>query len=408
MVYFRCNNHRMKYNVLCFPIKCYVDWSQSLKQISSKKTPTLPNRDYIKPKPTVKRIPIQTPKIEWLPICFLFLLSFLTAAQTEKEYKLRTIAFYNLENLFDTQNDTLIFDDDRTPEGKDRWTTERFDKKIANLAKVLSEIGSEFSQNSPDIIGVCEVENKQVLVDLINHPLLIEKNYGIVHADSPDERGIDVGLLYKKSAFVPLNFDSRRLLLVDADDKRNYTRDQLIVEGVLDDEKIFFLVNHWPSRSGGELRSRPYRLEAAKLNKRIIDSIRRLDITAKIIGMGDFNDDPTDPSFKKILGVKGKRKQLDSLDLFGPMEKLFKKGFGSLAYRDRWNLFDQIYMSANLVDKSDNSFYYWKVGIFTPSYLMDSKGKYKGYPLRTYAGGSYIGGFSDHFPVYLYLIKPYD
>lgn len=339
----------------------------------------------------------------------LFLLFFIVCmgyAQTSGEkYKIRTIAFYNLENLFDTKNDTLIFDDDRTPEGKDNWTIERYQNKLTNLSKVLSEIGAINNTTSPDIIGVCEVENRQVLIDLTNHPNLKEKNYGIVHFDSPDERGIDVALLYRKTAFVPITFNSHRLLLFDDNEKRNYTRDQLVVEGILDEEKIYFIVNHWPSRSGGELRSRPYRLEAAKLNKRIIDSIRKINIGAKIIGMGDFNDDPTDPSFKKVLGVKGKRKQLDSLDLFGPMEKLFKKGFGSLAYRDRWNLFDQIYMTANLVDGSKASFTHWKTGIYTPSYLIDPKGKYKGYPLRTYAGGSYIGGYSDHFPVYIYLIK---
>jgi hypothetical protein len=396
----------MKTDIFCFLNDCYTSGSSRSWKRTFWKTPLRSSQGTSPSSNPVKNlIPLRACKTPWVLVCFLFFSTFSVIAQTSKEYKLRTVAFYNLENLFDTKNDTLIFDDDRTPEGKDRWTKERFNKKIANLAKVLSEIGSEFSQTSPDIIGVCEVENKQVLLDLINHPLLKEKNYGIVHADSPDERGIDVGLLYKKSAFIPLNFDSRRLLLTDADEKRNYTRDQLVIEGILDDEKIFFLVNHWPSRSGGELRSRPYRLKAAELNKRIIDSIRRLHMNARIIGMGDFNDDPTDPSFKKVLGVKGKKKQLDSLDLFGPMEKLFKKGFGSLAYRDRWNLFDQIYMSANLVGESEDSFYYWKVGIFTPAYLMDSKGKYKGYPLRTYAGGSYIGGYSDHFPVYVYLIK---
>jgi exonuclease III len=173
----------------------------------------------------------------------------------------------------------------------------------------------------------------------------------------------------------------------------------------LDNEKIYFLVNHWPSRSGGEARSRPYRLEAAKLNKRIIDSVRRQDINAKIISMGDFNDDPVDPSFKKILNVQKSYKNLDSLSLYGPMEKLYRKGKGSLAYRDKWNLFDQLYMTSTLLDKEKHTYSYWKAGIFTPSYLMDPKGKYKGYPLRTYAGGSYIGGYSDHFPVYLHLIK---
>jgi len=243
------------------------------------------------------------------------------------------------------------------------------------------------------------------LQDLIQHPKLAKIDYGIVHHDSPDERGIDVALLYKKSAFIPVNFNSHRLLLFYEDGNRNFTRDQLIVEGLLDNEKIHFLVNHWPSRSGGETRSRPYRLEAAKLNKRIIDSVRRQNTSAKIISMGDFNDDPTNVSFKKVLQTKGKIKKLDATSLYNPMEKIFKKGIGSLAYRDKWNLFDQIYFTANLINNKKISYGFWKAGIFTPSYLMDPNGKYKGYPLRTYAGGSYIGGFSDHFPVYIHLLR---
>ncbi|MFX0556287.1 endonuclease/exonuclease/phosphatase family protein [Maribacter sp. CXY002] len=335
----------------------------------------------------------------------LFFFIYHSYTQTTQEYQVRTIAFYNLENLFDTKNDSLIFDDDRTPEGKDAWTKERYHNKIEHLSNVISQIGTEKSKSSPDIIGVCEVENRQVLQDLINHPNLRDKNYGIIHFDSPDERGIDVALLYLKSAFIPVAFNSHRLLLFNDDGKRNYTRDQLIVKGLLDDEKLYFLINHWPSRSGGELRSRPFRLEAARLNKRIIDSVRRQDYGAKIIVMGDFNDDPIDPSFKKILGVKGKKKKLDSTDLYGPMEEMFKKGMGSLAYRDKWNIFDQMYMSANLVLNSKQTYRFWNANIFTPSYLIDQKGKYKGYPLRTYAGGNYVGGYSDHFPVYLYLIR---
>ncbi len=338
----------------------------------------------------------------WL---FLLLLHGNTFAQGERQYELRTVAFYNLENLFDTVNDTLIFDDDRTPEGKDRWTQERYEAKLANMAKVLSEIGAAPSYAPPDIIGVCEVENYEVLKDLIDQAPLRPLDYGIVHFDSPDERGIDVALLYKKSSFLPLNFVSHRLLLFNDEEQRDYTRDQLVVEGLLDDEKFYFLVNHWPSRSGGELRSRPYRLAAAKLNLRIIDSLRRLDPYPKVIAMGDFNDDPTDPSFKKILQVKGKKQQLDSLSLFGPMESMFRKGKGSLAYRDQWNLFDQIYMTANVVNGTTSGYRYWKAGIYTPQYLLDPKGRYKGYPLRTYAGGAYIGGYSDHFPVYVHLLR---
>ena len=338
-----------------------------------------------------------------LLICFFSPL--LTYAQKADSYQIRTVAFYNLENLFDTKNDTLIFDDDRTPEGKDKWTEERYLNKVENMSKVISEIGSTDNKTAPDIVGVCEVENLGVLEDLVHHKNLKKFNYGIVHYESPDERGIDVALLYKKSAFVPVNLNSHRLLLFNLEGKRDYSRDQLIVEGLLDNEKIYFMVNHWPSRSGGEARSRPFRLEAAKLNKRIIDSVQRQDTSAKIISMGDFNDDPIDPSLKKILLVEKNSKNLDSLSLYGPMEKLYKKGRGSLAYRDKWNLFDQLYMTSSLISADREGYSYWKVGIFTPEYLMDPKGKYKGYPLRTYAGGSYIGGYSDHFPVYLHLIK---
>lgn len=326
-------------------------------------------------------------------------------AQEPDTYQIRTIAFYNLENLFDTKNDSLVYDDDRTPDGKDQWTPLRYTHKIEHMAKVLSEIGSKENKTAPDIIGVCEVENLGVLEDLVHHEFLSAFNYGIVHFDSPDERGIDVALLYKKAAFVPVNFNSHRLLLFKLDGKRDYTRDQLIVEGLLDNEQIYFLVNHWPSRSGGEARSRPFRVEAAKLNKRIIDSVRRFNTYAKIISMGDFNDDPIDPSFKKVLKVEKNSKKLDSTSLYGPMEKLYRKGRGSLAYRDKWNLFDQFYMTSSLINNPNEGYRYWKTGIFTPPYLLDPKGRYKGYPLRTYAGGSYIGGYSDHFPVYLHLIK---
>lgn len=341
---------------------------------------------------------------------FFFILIFffgllISLAQESETYKIRTIAFYNLENLFDTANDSLTFDDDRTPNGKDHWTAERYHQKLENMAKVLSEIGSSTTKTSPDIIGVCEVENITVLEDLLKQESLVNKDYGIVHFDSPDERGIDVALLYKKNVFMPTSFKSHRLLLFKEDEFRDYTRDQLVVGGLLDNEQFYFIVNHWPSRSGGEARSKPNRMAAAKLNKRIIDSVIRLDNNAKIMSMGDFNDDPTDASLKKVLKTIGKHRKIDSTGLFNPMEKLYKKGAGSLAYRDKWNLFDQIFFTGNLIDKSRKTFSYWKVGIYDPSYLKTKTGKYKGYPFRTYAGGNYAGGYSDHFPVYVYLIK---
>lgn len=326
-------------------------------------------------------------------------------AQEAKTYRIRTVAFYNLENLFDTANDPLILDDDRTPDGKDNWTTARYTQKIHHMSKVLSEIGSTDALGSPDIIGLCELENRQVLEDLITHPHLREMDYGIVHFDSPDKRGIDVALLYKKAVFLPNSFASLRLVLTNENDYRDYTRDQLVVGGILDGEEMHFIVNHWPSRSGGEAKSRPNRLEAARLNRKIIDSIFKFNPEARIISLGDFNDDPVDDSFKRILKTKGKVDGLQPNDLFNPMENLYKKGAGSLAYRDKWNLFDQIYFTANITQKSQDRYRFWKAGVYNPTYLIDKKGRYKGYPLRTYAGGSYIGGYSDHFPVYIHLIK---
>ena len=342
-----------------------------------------------------------------MKVLYAILLSFfslLAYTQEERQYIIRTIAFYNIENLFDTENDTLVFDDDRTPEGKDHWTQERYNKKVEAISRVISEIGSETTKTSPDLVGICEVENKKVIEDLITHLNLRSADYGIVHFDSPDERGIDVALLYKKSVFLPTSFASHRLLLINDEGERNYTRDQLVVGGLLDNELVHFIVNHWPSRSGGEARSRPDRIEAAKLNKRIIDSIQKSNLSAKIIGMGDLNDSPKDDSLKKVLKAKGKRINIEPTDLFNPMEKMHRKGMGSLAYRDKWNLFDQIFFTANLL-APENGYRFWKAGVYNPNYLVTKKGQYKGYPFRTYAGGSYTGGYSDHFPVYVYLIK---
>ena len=343
--------------------------------------------------------------MKFCTLIFFILIPFISLSQEDNTYKIRTVAFYNVENLFDIQNDSLTFDDDRTPDGKDHWTQDRYESKIDHIASVISKIGEDVTQTSPDVIGLCEVENKQVIEDLITHPHLINKDYQIIHFDSPDERGIDVALLYKKSVFIANSFKSHRLLLYNADGFRDYTRDQLVVGGILDNEQFHFIVNHWPSRSGGEARSKPNRIAAAKLNKRIIDSLQKLDLDAKIISMGDFNDDATDESLKIILRTKGNVKDLDSLSLYNPMVQLHKKGVGSLAYGDKWNLFDQLFFTSNLITEKEGSFKYWKALVYNPSYLLDPHGRYKGYPLRTYAGGAYIGGYSDHFPVYMYLIK---
>ena len=348
-------------------------------------------------------------KLMKFPLCFMLLLltTMFLHGQQQKKYKVNTIAFYNLENLFDYEDDPLTFDNDRTPEGKDHWTKEIYNAKIQNMARVISEIGSDVTGNTPAIIGVCEIENRRVLEDLVNQVPLLQKNYGIIQFDSPDRRGIDVALLYQKNLFIPTNYNVHELFIYNDHDvtKRIFSRDQLLVSGMLDGEKIHIIVNHWPSRSGGEARSRPKRIKAAKLNKQIIDSLFSEDPYAKIITMGDLNDDPTSPSVKKILKAKGGREDLKFRELYNPMEKLFKKGLGTLAWRDSWNLFDQMIVSSELMKKDYTTYRFFKAGIYNKSYLANSRGKYKGYPYRSFSDGGFTGGYSDHFPVYIYLIK---
>lgn len=328
-------------------------------------------------------------------------------AQTKKNYTAHTIAFYNVENLFDTINDPSTFDDDRTPQGKDRWGTKFYDDKLNKIAKAIDSIGRKHLKKAPTLIGLAEIENRAVLEDLINNPHLINKDYGIIHFDSPDARGIDVALLYRRNIFIPSGFDKRVLYLVDSrTNKRQYTRDQLVVSGLLDGDEISLIINHWPSRRGGEALSEYKRIAAARLNKKIIDSLKLGNPEAKIITMGDFNDDPYNKSIRNVLNGKGEKTALDSLSLYNPMLQMTKKGAGTLAYRDSWNLFDQILLSPSLVKKSGGDFYFWKAGIFNPDFLISEKGRYKGYPFRSYANGNYVGGYSDHFPVYVILVKP--
>ncbi len=328
-------------------------------------------------------------------------------AQVDKLYLLRTVAFYNVENLFDTENDPFIFDDDRTSTGKDKWTPQKYEHKLKNLSKVISGIGGEISQLPPAILGVCEVENLKVLEDLVNQPALISYNYGIIHYDSPASRGIDVGLLYQKDLFIPQQSQSRRLLIYEADDpsKRVYTRDQLVVSGLFEGEPMHFIVNHWPSRSGGEARSSYKRESAARLNRKIIDSLHQIDPYARIIIMGDFNDDPTNKSIRKVLDTKAEKSNTEIGELFNPMESMLRKGMGTLAYRDGWNLFDQIILSHGLLGNDYSTYQFYRAGIYNPDYLLTPSGQFKGYPFRSYDYGGYTGGYSDHFPVYVYLIK---
>lgn len=330
------------------------------------------------------------------------------AKNQKKEYKILTIAFYNLENLFDTVDDPTTFDE-YSPIMKLSFERrqEVYQKKLQNMGYVISRIGTKMTKNMPTIIGVCEIENRQVLKDLVNQSSLIENNYGIIHFKGPDERSIEVALLYQKSLFRPISSSTHSVIMYQADDptNRDYTRDQLLITGFLDGDKMHFIVNHWPSRSGGEAASEYKRLAAAVVNKKIIDSLQVIDPYAKIITMGDFNDNPSNKSIKEVLDVTGEQKKVELKGLYNPYEVLFERGIGSGAYRDGWDMFDQIIMSKPFLENEYDSYRFYKAFVYNPNYLLTPRGEYRGYPFRSYSNGEFTDGYSDHFPVYIYLIK---
>ncbi|MCX7551102.1 endonuclease/exonuclease/phosphatase family protein [Xanthomarina sp. F2636L] len=337
----------------------------------------------------------------------LLLTAFLAVnAQEKKTFKIHTVAFYNLENLFDTIDDTSK-NDEASPIMEMKGDVEAvYKKKVSNMARVISDIGADVAKNSPAIIGVSEVENRKVMEDVANDPQLIDKDYGIVHYDSPDRRGIDVGLFYQKKLFTPIHTSSHELIIYDDSSRdRVYTRDQLLVSGKLEGEMIHLIVNHWPSRSGGEARSRPKRVAAAQLSKKIIDSLQTIDPYAKIFLMGDLNDDPTNASVKDVLKAEKEKEDVGLKGIYNPMESFFKMGLGSNAYRDSWSLFDQILVTQPLIEKDYSSLRFYKAGIYNKNYLVNKRGRWKGYPLRSFADGGFTDGFSDHFPVYVFVIK---
>ncbi len=362
-------------------------------------------------------------------IALLFVVSSILGVKAqEKKYIVHTIGFWNLENLFDTINQPNN-DEEWLPKGAQNWTSARYKQKIKNLGKVIPGIGtSDKQRNAPTILGCSEIENRGVLEDLVRDPQLAPFDYGIVHFDSPDKRGIDVGFLYQKKHFKPTSYKNIPLYIyskdltgrekekagkenVEAtDDKteesqgsRIYTRDQLLVTGLLDGEEISVIVCHWPSRSGGEKRSSPYREAAARLTRHITDSLQTINPDAKVIILGDLNDGSFNKSVRVEVGAKGKKEQIAAKGIYNPFEEMANKGYGSIAYRDAWDIFDIIMFTQPFIRENDySSWHYWKAGIYNKPFMIQTTGQYKGYPLRHSLTDV---GYSDHFPVYIYLIK---
>ena len=316
-------------------------------------------------------------------------------------YEVACVGFYNVENLYDTINEPEVNDDDFTPKGSYRWNSKRYAEKLDRLAEVISLMGSEYTPDGPAIIGLAEVENKAVVYDLTQHTRIKNRAYSIVHYDSPDKRGIDVAFMYQPKYFKVESSSTHKLVIPNRDDF--FTRDMLLVSGQFMGERMHFIVAHWPSRRGGEKRSSPLRQAAGQLAKSIIDSISSSEgSNAKVIFMGDLNDDPVNKSVKLHMKSTGQINEIVPECMFNPFEELYKKGIGTLAWQDAWNLFDQIILTpAFALNKS--AFHFYRAVVFNKPFLVQKDGRFKGYPWRSYAGGSYQGGYSDHFPTYVLL-----
>lgn len=313
----------------------------------------------------------------------------MTLRKLENRY---TIAFYNLENFFDTQDDPYLLDDDFTPKGFRNWDERKFGKKAKKIAKAISKIGLEESGHLPVMVGMAEVENKAVVQTLLQSKRLRDVDYDLIHFDSPDERGIDTALVYDKKHFVVLDAETIPLLVKNTNGDRDFTRDILYVHGKLHQEEVHVFVNHWPSRRAGDEDTSYKRIKAAETILQKINIIPGDD--PNIIIMGDFNDDPNAESIQVLMQTGM---------FINPMKKLLSPKSGSANYKGKWSLFDQILVSHSLLNFEANTHSFVKAEIFAPRFLKEWKGRYKGNPFRTFAGKKYLGGYSDHFPVYIVL-----
>ena len=333
----------------------------------------------------------------------ILLLSASSLIAQKKQMAVYGVGFYNLENLFDIHNTNGKYDLEYSPDGAKRWNQSKYNSKLSNMAYAVDQLANETTSKGIAILGVSEIENIHVLEDLVKTAPLADKNLKIVHYDSPDRRGVDVGMLYNPKHFRVLATASRRVTVEGMPDFD--TRDQLVVTGLLAGEKVSVIVNHWPSRWGGTEQSSFLREAAAALTKSIVDSLQQENALAKVIIMGDMNDDPKDKSCAVVLDAKKNKKDVKEGGLYNPMWSIHDKGYGTLAYKGQWNLFDQVIISQPLLGKDRSTLKFWKAEIFNKPFLINQTGLYKGYPKRTHAGGVFLNGYSDHLPALIYLVK---
>ncbi len=344
---------------------------------------------------------------KFLAFTALFMLMVTGTAFAQARYSVYGVGFYNLENLFDTQHDEGKNDYEYLPDGTNKWTEMKYASKLKNMSKVLSEMGTDMLPLvGCAIIGVSEVENSRCLTDLCNQPALKSRNFQFCHVEGPDRRGVDCGLLYNPKLYKVRDVKLVPYVYEKAEDAGKATRGFLTVSGTLANEHVTVIVCHWPSRGATSY----YREIAGRQVRAVKDSLLRDDPNVKVIIMGDMNDDPTDKSMRVELGCKSEIDEVGPKDLYNPWYNvLTKQRTGTLQYDGKWNLFDQIVMTPNLLHKEGQKDYgtlkFRKHQIFRRDYLFQKEGKYKGNPLRTHAGGAWLNGYSDHLPTVIYLIK---
>ena len=324
------------------------------------------------------------------------------AQEDAKKVSNFAVAFYNLENLFDTINNNGKYDLEFSPEGKNRWDGHKYRNKLKNLSYAISKMVTPTTPMGPAIIGVSEIENITVLQDLVKEDALKNWNLQVIHHDSPDRRGVDVGLLYNPRFFHPINTTNHTLVVPELPNFK--TRDQMVVTGLLGGKRIAVIVNHWPSRRGGEKDSSWLREAAASLTKHIADSLYEKDPNMAIVVMGDLNDDPHNKSVAETLGARKYTKEAlsEPQGFFNPFWEKLDRGEGSYIYRGGWDLFDQIIINSNLIN-GNNGLKFIQAKVWNEPFLLQDDGQYKGYPKRTFAGGVWQNGYSDHLPTTIFL-----
>lgn len=336
----------------------------------------------------------------------------MSAQNGKRQYAVYGVAFYNLENLFDTINNNGKYDLEFSPQGARQWNGVKYRSKISNLARAITAMTTKTTPGGPAVIGVSEIENITVLNDLVREvDRQLEAqgkatwNLQVVHHDSPDRRGVDVACLYNPRMFRFLDVTNTTLKIDGYESFR--TRDQMCVTGLMGGDTLSVIVNHWPSRLGGQEQSSYLREAAAALSKHIADSLWTLRPNQGVIVMGDLNDDPQDKSCAKVLGGQRKPDNVDPHGFYNPFWEKLDKGIGTLAYKGAWNLFDQIIVSGTLLEKNNpDALQYRSCVVNNFDFLRSTEGSSKGGPLRTFSAGVFLNGYSDHFPTEVFLVKP--